>query len=55
MHPHSAQRLSDSSWLLHQRDLVPEESTCWWIEWGVMQLLHRRQVTERGQPRDRQA
>ncbi|MEN2396519.1 hypothetical protein [Pseudomonas halotolerans] len=36
-----AQRLADSSWLLQVRDLVPEESIYWLIEWGAMQLLQR--------------
>ncbi|CRM33604.1 hypothetical protein [Pseudomonas sp. 22 E 5] len=41
MHRPYAQRLSDASWLLQVRDLVPEESACWLIEWGAMKLLHR--------------
>lgn len=41
MHRQYAQRLSDSSWLLQVRDLVPEESAYWLIEWGAMKLLHR--------------
>nr|WP_259284217.1 hypothetical protein [Pseudomonas sp. 1079] len=47
MHRHSAPRLADSSWLLQRRDLAPEESAYWLIEWGAMQLLHRRQVAKR--------
>ena len=50
MHRHSAPRLADSSWLLQRRDLAPEESAYWLIEWGTMQLLHRRQVAKRTLP-----
>lgn len=49
MHRDYSQRLADSSWLLHRRDLAPEESACWLIEWGAMKLLHRRQTAKRGQ------
>lgn len=49
MHRQLSQRLSDAFWLLHMRDLAPEESACWLIEWGVMKLLHRRRIAKRGQ------
>ncbi|CAI8803894.1 hypothetical protein EMIT051CA3_20179 [Pseudomonas chlororaphis] len=49
MHRHYSQRLADSSWLLQRRDLTPEESAYWLIEWGAMQLLHRRQIAKRDQ------
>jgi hypothetical protein len=39
MHRHTSQRLADSSWLLQRRDLAPEESAYWLIEWGVMHLM----------------
>lgn len=41
MHRPYLPRLADSSWLLQRRDLVPEESVYWLIEWGAMKLLHR--------------
>ena len=47
MHRHCSQRLADSSWLLQRRDLAPEESASWLIEWGAMKLLHRRQSAKR--------
>ncbi|MGA9702437.1 hypothetical protein [Pseudomonas sp.] len=47
MHRPYSQQLTDSSWLLHRRDLAPEESAYWLIEWGAMTLLHRRQVAKR--------
>lgn len=47
MHRHFSQRLADSSWLLQRRDLVPEESVYWLIEWVTMKLLHRRQIAKR--------
>lgn len=50
MHRHSSPRLADSSWLLQRRDLAPEESAYWLIEWRTMQLLHRRQVAKRTLP-----
>ncbi|OTH01110.1 hypothetical protein, partial [Pseudomonas aeruginosa] len=50
MHRHSSPRLADCSWLLQRRDLAPEESAYWLIEWGTMQLLHRRQVAKRTLP-----
>ena len=50
MHRHFLQRLADFSWLLHRRDLAPEESAYWLIEWGAMKLLHRRQNARRGLP-----
>ena len=53
MHRQFSQRWSDSAWLLQMRDLVPEESVYWFIEWGVMQLLHRRQIAKRTQPQVR--
>ena len=31
------------------RDLAPEESAYWLIEWGAMKLLYRRQVAKRSQ------
>lgn len=49
MHRHCSPPLADSSWLLQRRDLVPEESAYWLIEWGVMKLLQRRQIAQRGQ------
>ena len=49
MHRHCSQQLADFSWLLQRRDLVPEESAFWLIEWGAMKLLHRRQIAKRGQ------
>lgn len=48
MHRHCSPPLADSSWLLQRRDLVPEESAYWLIEWGVMKLLQRRQIAQRG-------
>lgn len=53
MHRHYSQQLADSSWLLQRRDLAPEESAYWLIEWGTMTLLHRRQVAKRDLPRKR--
>jgi hypothetical protein len=50
MYRHCSQRLPDASWFLQMRDLVPEESAYWLIEWGAMKLLHRRQVARRSQP-----
>lgn len=47
MYRHDSQRLTDSSWLLQRRDLVPEESAFWLIEWSAMKLLHRRQIARR--------
>lgn len=47
MHRHCLHPLADSSWLLHRRDLVPEESAYWLIEWGAMKLLRRRQTAKR--------
>ena len=45
MHRPLSQRLPDASWPLHMRDLAPEESVYWLIEWGAMKLLHRRRET----------
>ncbi len=50
MHRPSSQRLADCSWFLQRRDLVPEESAYWLIEWGAMRLLYRRQIAKRDQP-----
>lgn len=50
MHRPCLPPLADTSWLLQRRDLVPEESAYWLIEWGAMKLLHRRQTAKRGQP-----
>ena len=50
MHRHDSKRLADSSWLLQRRDLAPEESAYWLIEWSAMQLLQRRQVAKRTLP-----
>lgn len=50
MHRPCSPPLADTSWLLQRRDLVPEESAYWLIEWGAMKLLHRRQAAKRGQP-----
>ncbi|ANI60298.1 hypothetical protein ABH908_003230 [Pseudomonas frederiksbergensis] len=50
-----SKQLPDSSWLLHMRDLVPEESAYWLIEWGAMKLLHRRQVAKRTPPPKRES
>ncbi|CRM50646.1 hypothetical protein SAMN05216247_102516 [Pseudomonas salomonii] len=50
MHQHSSQRLADSLWLLQRRDLAPEASAYWLIEWGAMKLLHRRQVAKHDLP-----
>jgi hypothetical protein len=49
MHRHCSQQLTDSIWLLQRRDLAPEESAYWLIEWGAMKLLHRRQIAKRDQ------
>lgn len=53
MHRHYSQRLTDAFWLLRRRDLAPEESAYWLIEWGVMRLLQRRQVAKRDPPATR--
>lgn len=50
MHRPYSQQLADSSWLLQRRDLAPEESAYWLIEWGAMTLLHRWQVAKRDLP-----
>lgn len=49
MYRRCSQRLPDASWLLQMRDLAPEESAYWLIEWGAMKLLYRRQVAKRSQ------
>ena len=53
MHRHDSKRLTDSSWLLQRRDLAPEESAYWLIEWSAMQLLQRRQIAKRDPPATR--
>ncbi|KAA8563303.1 MULTISPECIES: hypothetical protein [Pseudomonas] len=45
MHRQRSHPLPDASWPLHTRDLVPEESVYWLIEWGAMKLLHRQRET----------
>lgn len=50
MYRQYAQCLPDSSWLLQVRDLVPEESAYWLIEWGAMKLLHRAAATAAPKP-----
>jgi len=50
MHRPYSHRLADASWLFHRRDLVPEESAYWLIEWGAMTLLHRWQIAKRDLP-----
>ncbi|WP_148294685.1 hypothetical protein [Pseudomonas asplenii] len=50
MYRQCSQRLADCSWLLHRRDLAPEESAYWLIEWAAMKLLHQRQIVKRSQP-----
>lgn len=50
MHRHDSKRLADSSWLLQRRDLAPEESAYWLIEWSAMHLLQRRQIAKRDPP-----
>jgi hypothetical protein len=52
MHRHCSQRTADSFWLLHRRDLAPEESAYWLIEWA-MTLLRRRQLAQRELPPQR--
>ncbi|QOU02607.1 MULTISPECIES: hypothetical protein [Pseudomonas] len=46
MHRQRSHPLPDASWPLHTRDLVPEESVYWLIEWGAMKLLHRQRETQ---------
>lgn len=46
MHRQLSQPSPDAFWLLQTRDLVPEESAYWLLEWGALKLLHRRQVVD---------
>ncbi|WP_338513069.1 hypothetical protein VRC24_13185 [Pseudomonas poae] len=44
MYRQPSQPSPDAFWLLQTRDLVPEESAYWLLEWGALKLLHQRRT-----------
>lgn len=41
MHSQKKQHLNDAHWLLHRRDLAPEEFAVYLIEWSALMLRQR--------------